>query len=81
MILIDVSIPSLRETDNFQVDEQVPVGEIIEEILALAGQKWQAKVPPAKEFLLTEPATGRIFDPALTLAEYGVENGARLLLL
>ncbi len=81
MILTDVTIPSLGNTDNYEVDERVQVGEIIEEILTLAAQRSQSAVPSAKDFLLSEPSTGRIFDPAVTLAEYGVENGARLLLL
>ncbi len=81
MILIDVSIPSLRETDNFEIDEREPIGEIIEEILELAAAKSRTEVPAAREFLLTEPAGGRIFDPAKTPAEYGIANGAALLLL
>ncbi len=39
MILVDVSVPSLNKTYDFQLDEKVPVSMIIDEISEMIIQK------------------------------------------
>ena len=43
MILVDIYVPSIGNTYDFQLDEEVPVGNVIEEISEMIGQKEAAK--------------------------------------
>ena len=82
MVLIDVDFPALGETMNFRVDETVPISGIIDELSSLVCQKLQESAGfQTNCFLLCNADTQEILNPEKKLAEYGIENGTRLLLV
>ena len=44
MILVDIYVPSIGNTYDFQLDEEVPVGNVIEEISEMIGQKEHCRI-------------------------------------
>lgn len=82
MILIDLYIPSLDKTYDFQMDEKETVGNLIAEIAEMIGSETKSgKGIAAEEFLLCSTEQEQIFQKSRSLQEYGVKNGARLILV
>ena len=44
MILVDIYVPSIGNTYDFQLDEEVPVYNVIEEISEMIGQKEHCQI-------------------------------------
>lgn len=82
MILVDIYIPSLDKTYDFQVDEKVSVGSLIIEIAEMIGNETRSKKrPEADEFLLCSTDQGQIIQKSSTLQACGIRNGSTLMLV
>ncbi len=82
MILTDIYIPSLDQSFDFQVDETVPVNNLIVEIAEMIGNEVKSgKRYAPEEFLLCSMDQGVIFKRTDTLASCGIKNGSRLMLV
>lgn len=82
MILVDVYIPSVDETYDFMLDENVEVNKVILEICEIIAKKVQNGVVEHMErFLLYYMTSGKLLDKRRTLASSGVKDGSRLMLL
>ena len=82
MILVDVFVPSVNQSYDFQLNEQIPVGSVIEEIAEMVGQKERCEiVGNIKELVLCDISTSYILNNQCTLQEEGIQTGKRLILV
>ena len=82
MILVDVMIPSIDKSYDFNVDENAQIALVMEEIVEMISQKEQCKIIGNKEnLLLCQYAGQAILNKQMTLKEYGITNGYKLLLV
>ncbi len=82
MILVDVFVPSLNNNYEFQLDEHVNVGGVIEEIAEMICQKEQCNIVGARDKLILCKCRGeKIMDNATTLEQNKVIDGDRLILV
>lgn len=82
MILVDIYIPSLDKTYDFQVDETVAVKNLIVEIAEMIGNETKSgKGLMTKKFLLCSMDQEIIFQKSSSLQSYGIKNGSRLMLV
>lgn len=82
MILVDVTVPSVEKTYDFNLDENARIGLVIEEIAGMICQKEHCAITGDRENLLLCKYEGQVvLDKATTLRENGLSNGGRLLLV
>ncbi|MCI5934783.1 MAG: EsaB/YukD family protein [Lachnospiraceae bacterium] len=82
MINVDVYVPSIDEVLDFQLDECVPVTQIINEMTEVLSRRMRQEQQEIQgSFLLALPGERRILPGNLSLQKCGVENGNRLLLV
>ena len=82
MILVDIYVPSVNRTYDFQLNEQIPICTLVDEISEMICQKEHSKiVGKTDELLLCVFETSRILNPQYSLEELGVKTGDKLLLV
>lgn len=82
MVLVDVYIPSVDETFDFMLDETAGADQIMLEIYEMVAKKMNSSTEEGiDEFLLYHMTTGKLVERGRTLAESGVRDGSRLMLL
>lgn len=82
MILVDIYIPSLDKTFDFQVDENAPVGNLIMEIAEMIGNETKSgKSLSYEKLILCSGEQEKIFQRTSTLLTYKIKNGSKLMLV
>ena len=82
MILVDIFIPSVDKTYDFQLDENVPVAVVIDEISEMIEEKEKTALQgDAGQLRLCDPAGERELDKERTLSESRITTGSRLILV
>ena len=81
MILLDLYVPALDDSFDIQVDEQTPVGLITDEIAEMLQKKVRAEQVEGQKYSLCLADQGLILPEDRTLAECGVKNGNRLIIV
>lgn len=82
MILVDVYVPSVGNSYDFQLDEMINVGILIEEISEMIGQKEHSEITGAvKELLLCDKASRRVLAKNKGLAAQEIKTGSSLILV
>lgn len=82
MILIDIHVASLGESFDFRVDETAKIIQVMSEISEMLTVKYRTGLnKPVSEFMLCSYDNKTIFDENLTLWEYNITNGSKLLLV
>lgn len=82
MILVDIYVPAVGNTYDFQLDEGEKAGTLIEEIGELIGQKEHSRIlGDINGFMLCSRKDKKILPGNMTLADSGVQNGDSLLLV
>ncbi len=82
MILVDIYVPSVDNTYDFQLDEDAYVYAVVEEIGELIGQKEHSQVAGDMEnLMLCAMNDKRVLPKDSTLAECGVRTGSSLILV
>lgn len=82
MILVDVTVPSVEKSYDFNLDENAQIGLVIEEIAGMISQKEHCSISGNKETLLLCKYEGQVvLDKQSTLKECGLVNGGKLLLV
>jgi hypothetical protein len=82
MILVDVSVPSIDRTYNFSLDENVPVSQVVEELMEMVERKEQtAFVGNRSAVVLIHKDSKRVLHRDQTLFEAAVSSGSTLMLL
>lgn len=82
MLHIEVSVPALGKSYEFQVNEQVKIAALADEISAVIATKEQMKWKDGTSGLvLCNTANGNVLPNEKTLRECAVGNGSRLILV
>ncbi len=82
MILVDVYVPSLDKTYDFNLDENAAVKIVIDEIAEMIGQKEHtALAGNVADLFLCDCIAGRPLSMNDSLRAAGMRNGSRLLLV
>lgn len=82
MILVDIYIPSLDKTYDFQVDESVPSEKLILELAEMIGNESKTPgKPQAEKMLLCSLDQEMILGKNSSLQSYGIKNGSKLMLV
>lgn len=82
MILVDIYVPGVNRTYDFNLDEYAEIELLIEEISGLICQKEQCALKGnVKELLLVSRRLKTVLSPQLSLSYYEIAQGDRLLLV
>ena len=82
MILVDIYVPSLDKTYDFQVDETIQTEKIIMEIAEMIGNDVKTeKKPEIEKMFLCSMDQERILQKNLSLKSCEIKNGSRLMLV
>lgn len=82
MILVDIYVPSTGNTYDFQLDEEIPVGNVIEEISEMIGQKEHCQlVGDMSKLMLCVGKDKQILHKDYTLSECHIVTGDSLILV
>lgn len=82
MILVDIYVPVINETFDFQLDENIFVDSIIDEVVAILGKKMKNDaVADASGFELYGMEREEKINRESTLFAAGIKDGSRLMLL
>lgn len=82
MILVDIYVPSTGNTYDFQLDEEIPVGNVIEEISEMIGQKEHCQiVGDMSKLMLCVGKDKKILHKDYTLSECHIVTGDSLILV
>ena len=82
MILVDIYVPSVNTTYDFQLMDSVPVQTVIEEIAEMVGQKEQCQiVGDIADLVLVDNKRQKVLDKEMTLYECGIQTGDQLMLV
>ena len=82
MILVDVYIPSIDDSYDFMLDENVPIEQIIVEISEMILKKVKGKSPENRDdFMMCFMDQNKILDRNQSLYEAGVRDGNRLMMV
>lgn len=80
MIIVEIKIPVLKDTLDFQLDENVPIRKLIEEINGIMSKRYAADMQAQTSgFVMCSDKS--ILDMDGTLLQNGVREGDTLMLL
>lgn len=82
MILVEVFVPALDQSCDVQLDETAQVGLLLDEMVEMFCRKEKRRTPEQAEALcLGWVDRGILLHPEGTLRDYGLTDGARLILV
>ena len=82
MIMVDVFVPALDSTYDFQLDEQVQVDKLTEEIAEMLNSELRlGRKSDMNQFILCSMDDEIVLDKNTTLLKSGIRNGGRLMLV
>ena len=82
MILVDIYVPSVEQTYDFNIDENAPVASVIEEVAAMVSQKEQCILRgDANALVLCSPLLQMMLPMDKTMAQCGIDTGHPLILV
>ena len=82
MIAVDVYVPAMNKTFDFNLNEDAAIGAVVQELAGMICRKerWPEATEPGK-LLLACPALGAVLQADQTLRQSGVKTGYRLTLV
>lgn len=81
MILVDIYIPALNQSFDFQVDETEPVGNIVVEVADMIGNRMKSPSVEHEKLVLCSVEKGEMIPKNITPQKYGMKNGCKLFLV
>ncbi len=82
MINVDIYVPAVDKTYNFNLDEEAEVAALMEELAELICKKEGAEqAPAAKSLVMGSLDQGINFDSGYSLKNYSIKNGDTLILV
>ncbi|MBR3525125.1 MAG: glutamyl-tRNA amidotransferase [Lachnospiraceae bacterium] len=82
MILVDIYVPAVDKTYDFQLNENVRVDTVIEELSEMVGQKERSALRGrVSELILCDRNSERILKREESLQSAGITNGGSLILV
>lgn len=82
MILVEIVVPSTDGSYEFKLNEDIPVGVLLEEICSVVSEKEQCRLSDSGESLILFNYKKKAeLSPNMTLYENGITTGDKLVLL
>lgn len=81
MILVDVQVPAVGQSFDFELDEEMNVGIAIEEVSALIAQKEDLKLCDGQKMYFYAPDKELILREEFSLKQQGILGGEKLLMI
>ena len=81
MVTVDIFIPAINATYDFQLDENTRIQVLIDEIVEILIKKTGDIMQKKEGFLLCNPESKEIFSRNKTLTDYRIHNGKRLMIV
>ncbi len=81
MILVDILIPALDSCFDFELSEEVKVGELLRKVKELLSEKVRKLLPENEKLYFYAFYQGKLLEEELSLKEQGVVTGERLYLI
>lgn len=80
-IIVKVWLPQINQSFDMRIPATVTVGQVTEQLKLLFSKMRDVAFVPNEDTGLCEAETGSILDSNLLIAEAGIRNGSRLLLI
>lgn len=80
-IVVKVYLPQIRKSYDVRISTDAFVSQITAQLTALFSKMWDVAFIPDENTALCDAETGKILDGNLLIAETGIGNGSRLLLI
>lgn len=81
MIVVDIQVPVLDRIYDFELDEEREVGDLMKEIVSLIEEKESLRPAREKKRYLYAIRRACVLKENERLAEQGIRNGDRLILI
>lgn len=82
MVLVDIYVPSIDKTYDFQLNDAVQIEDLIDEISEMIGNKEQTEiVGDVSKLQLYDKRNEHILSKKASLSEYGIKNGDNLIFI
>ena len=82
MVLVDIYFPAIDRTEDFSLDENVSISSLQEEIVEMMMQMTHVEsLEQGGQWMLCNYQTGSILPLESSLAECGIRNGNKLLMV
>lgn len=81
MILVDVQVPSLDRTYDFELDETLPVDGLTEKMVTIIKEKEKLQAVSGEKMYLFALGRERLLNGAFSLKEQGIVTGEKLILI
>lgn len=81
MILVDVYVPYMNTSFDFNLDDTATISSVIEEVVTIicAKEHWKAS-EPVDEFRFFSPSQGRVLDCSNSLKDELIQTAHKLIL-
>ncbi|MBD5500127.1 MAG: hypothetical protein HDR10_02820 [Lachnospiraceae bacterium] len=81
MILVDIQVPAIDRIYDFELDEEMPVGELIKEVTETIAQKEKMDYDKDDKMHLYAMWHECMLKDMYSLKSQGIRNGERLILM
>ncbi len=82
MIFVDVNVPAVNKTYDFNLDETVPISLVLEEIVEMICQKEHCSLSGEKgDILLCQYSDQSVLSRNKSLEDCGIKDGTKLILV
>lgn len=81
MIMVDIFVPILNKTYDFNLNEDAPIGAIVEEVTEMVCHREHWPLPAnAQQLVLSDEMHRCVLLQSKTLRQSGIINGSHLIL-
>lgn len=80
-ILVEIYLPASGESFDVLIPLESKMGQVRKLVVSVLGDLSSGKFCPNDETVLCDAETGTIFDINTEVAELGIKNGSRLMLI
>lgn len=81
MIMVDVQVPVLNKVYDFELDEEMPAGELVRKVTEIISEKEKMGYDPEDKMYLYAMRNEKILNESHSLKQQGVRGGERLVLI
>lgn len=81
MILVDIQVPAVDRIYDFELDEEMPAGELIKEVIKIITQKEKMDYDEDDKMYLYAMQHESILKDDCSLKNQGIVSGERLILM
>ncbi|MGN0377372.1 MAG: EsaB/YukD family protein [Suilimivivens sp.] len=81
MIFLDVQVPLINKIYDFELDEEMPVSELVQKVTGIIAEKEEMEYEPQTKMYLYAMGNETILNESYSLKQQGIRGGERLVLI